>query len=213
VGAKKLLSIVLVFAFALTCLSVAMPGVAAPQPALVTKAWEFKFTHATPRPIVVKNLRGENEWYWYMTYKVVNNSGQERLFVPEITIATDQGDILAAGKNVRTAVFEEIKKRVGNRLLESPTNVVSQILQGEDHAKESVAIWPALDHNVDRVSIFISGLSGETALIKIPDPADTKKTIDTLVAKTLMLDFDYPGAPTSPQEQPVIFKGSTWIMR
>jgi hypothetical protein len=210
VGAKSIRSAVLALALAFACLA---PLTAAPGPALVTKSWEFKFSYHTPRAIAVQNIRGEWEWYWFMTYKVVNNTGQERLFIPEITIATDAGDIIQAGKGVRTAVFDAVKKRVGNRLLESPTDVVGQFRQDEDNAKESVAIWPATKHNVDQISVFISGLSGETAVVKVPDPADTTKTIDALVTKTLMVDYELPGAPLSPQEQAVVPKGSRWIMR
>ncbi len=184
-----------------------------PEPALVTKAWEFKFAFDHPRPIAVKNLDGQFEWYWYVTYKVVNNTGQERLFIPDIVIATDQGDILAAGQKVPTSVFDAIKARVGNRLLESPTDVVGQILQGDDHAKDGVAIWPATKHNVDRVTVFVGGLSGETANVSVPDAANPAKKVDVLVTKTLMIQYEFPGAPIKPQDQPVVFKGKEWIMR
>lgn len=210
-GAKTLASVVL--ACLLGALAISLPTVAAPEPALIPKSWEFKFSFDTPRAIAVRNLRGEYEWYWYLTYKVENDTGQERLFVPEIIIATDMGDILEAGKGVRSIVFDDIKKRVGNRLLESPTDVVGRILQGADHAKEGVAIWPALNHNVDHINIFVSGLSGETATIRVPDPADTTKTIEARVSKTFMIDYDLPGNPLSPQEQSVVFKGSRWVMR
>lgn len=210
-GVKPFLCIVL--AFALIVAGYSVSATAAPEPALVSKTWEFKFTFSTPKAIAVRNLKGEHEWFWYMAYKVVNDSGQERLFIPDITIASDQGDILPAGKNVRTAVFDDIKKHIGNRLLESPTNVVGQLLQGEDNAKESVAIWPATKHNIDRITIFVAGLSGETAVVKSPDPADTSKTIESLATKTLMIDYDLPGFPASPQNQAVEFKGKKWIMR
>jgi len=78
-------SIVLLFVAALFAVA---PAVAAPEPDLVPRSWEFKFEFKHPRPIAVKNLQGEYEWYWYMTYDVVNNTGQERLFIPELTIAT-----------------------------------------------------------------------------------------------------------------------------
>ena len=199
--------------------SVLMAGAAArftlayPEPALVTKAWEFKFTFDHPRAIAVKNLDGRFEWYWFVTYRVVNNTGQERLFIPDIAIATDQGDILQAGQKVSTAVFEAIKARVGNRLLESPTDIVGQILQGDDNAKDGVAIWPATTHNVDRVNLFVAGLSGETANVSVPDAKDPAKKVDVLVTKTLMIMYDFPGAPLKPQDQPVVFKGKEWIMR
>jgi len=211
VGVKPVLTIVLAAGLIGACFS--LPTTASPEPALVSKSWEFKVSFSTPKAIAVRNLQGEYEWFWYMAYKVVNNSGQERLFIPDITIASDQGDIMPAGKNVRTAVFDDIKKHLGNKLLDSPTSVVGQLLQGEDNAKESVAIWPASKHNIDRISIFFAGLSGETIVVTAPDPADTSKTLETLVTKTLMIDYELPGFPISPQDQTVQYKGQKWIMR
>ena len=212
-GAKSFLTLVL--ALFLTAIIAISPTrtLAYPEPSLVSTAWEFKFSYDHPRAIAVQNLDGQWEWYWYMTYKVVNNTGQERLFIPEIALATEQGDILTAGRGVRTNVFDAIKKKVGNRLLESPSDVVGQILQGADHAKESVAIWPAPEHNIDQVTVFFGGLSGETAQVKVPDSTDPTKTIDALVSKTLMIDYEFPGSPLSPQNQAVVFKGEKWIMR
>ena len=47
-------------------------------------------------------------------------------------------------------------------------------LQGEDNARESVAIWPAPKHDVNNISIFIGGLSGEThRMYKVTDGGDT----------------------------------------
>lgn len=212
-GAKTLVTLVL--ALILTAVIAIAPSrtLAYPEPMLVTSSWEFKFSYDHPRAIAVQNLDGQWEWYWYITYKVVNNTGQERLFIPEIAIATDQGDILTAGRGVSTDVFAAIKKKLGNRLLESPGDVVGQILQGADHAKESVAIWPATKHNVDMVTVFFGGLSGETAVVKIPDAKDPAKSVTALVSKTLMIDYEFPGSPLSPQDQAVVAKGDQWIMR
>ncbi len=189
------------------------PVTAAPEPSLVPKSWQLDFSADAPRAIAVKNLRGKYEWFWYVTYKVVNNTDRERLFTPEIVIGTDKGDIAAAGRNVPTRVFDAIKKKVGNRLLESPTQVVGRLLRGEDHAKESVAIWPAFKHNVDRISVYVGGLSGETAVVKTPDPEDPSKTKEFVLAKTLEMKYSFPGSPLSPQDQAVITGQKKWIMR
>ncbi len=179
-----------------------------PVPSLVPKSWQLTFTHATPRAIAVRGLNGQVHWYWYMTYKVVNHTGQDQLFVPDITIASDRGDIVTAGKNVPVDVFQTIKKETGNTLLESPALVVGKLLQGEDFAKESVAIWPALDHHVAHISIFVAGLSGETATVK--DPVTGQKV---MLVKTLMLNYDTPGQTSSPQFKPVVPAGQQWVMR
>jgi hypothetical protein len=179
-----------------------------PEPAIVSRSWEFEFTHGTPRPIAIQAADKKMQWYWFMTYKVVNKTGQERLFIPEFTIATDQGDILTAGKDVPPAVFNVVQERLGNKLLERPSQVVGKVLQGEENAKESVAIWPDFGHDVTMMTVFAGGMSGETQAIPHP-----KTQEPVLVSKTLMLDFDLPGYPPTPQSQTVEFKNKTWVMR
>lgn len=186
---------------------------AAPKPTLANKSWQFKFKFEAPRPIAVKNLRGQVEWFWYMSYEVINNTGKERLFIPEFIVASDKGDRITAGLGVRTSVFTAIKKRVNNRLLESPTDVVGRLLQGDDNGKESVIVWRATKHDVDRVSVFIGGLSGETAVIKVPNAKDPSKPTEAILSKTLQVDYFFPGAPAKPDAQEVVAKGQRWIMR
>jgi hypothetical protein len=179
-----------------------------PEPAAASTAWRLDFTYAKPQAIAVKTADGGTRWFWYIAYKVVNNTGDERLFIPEFTIATDAGDITAAGKGVPGGVFDAIKDREGNRLLENPIRAVGRLLQGEDNAKESVAIWPAFDHDIDLATIFISGISGETQVIKNPATQE-----DVTVRKTLMITYALPGTGGRVQNQAVLPRGEKWIMR
>lgn len=180
-----------------------------PQPAAVPRAWQFDFTYQAPQAIAYTDVAGQTSWYWYLPYKLVNNSGSERIFIPEITIATDAGDIITAGRRVPPQVFEAIQKRLGNPLLEPPAQMIGRtVLQGEDHAGESVAIWPNFDHDVDQISVFIEGLSGETTRISHPVTGDP-----ILMRKTLMLNYDLPGQAPSPRLQQIIDRGQQWIMR
>ena len=75
------------------------PGTYA-TPAAVSNAWAYDLTLATPRAISV-----ESRWYWYMPYKVINKTGADRLFVPEITVTNDHGEIVIAGRRIAPAVF------------------------------------------------------------------------------------------------------------
>ncbi len=184
------------------------PVQAYPEPSVVARSWELEFEYRQPRAIALRGVDGKVQWYWYITYQVTNNTGRERLFIPELTIATAEGDLVRASKNVPALVFTRIKHRVDNRLLESPAQVVGKILLGEDNARESVIIWPAFKHDVTRVTVFVGGLSGETQEVPNPVTGDT-----VLVNKTLMIDFDLPGNPVSPQEQAVVPKGKEWVMR
>ncbi|MCE9591609.1 MAG: hypothetical protein K8S99_13920 [Planctomycetes bacterium] len=179
-----------------------------PEPAAAPRGWLLDFTHSKPTPIALQAADGKVRWFWYMTYKVQNNTGQNRIFIPEVTIASDQGDVVTAGKDVPATVFAAVKDRVGNKLLSSPTKVVGRILEGEDMAKESVIVWSAFDHDVDHVSIFISGLSGETQIIPNPQTGDPVAT-----RRTLMVEYNMPGTGGSPQDQAVVPAGETWVMR
>lgn len=184
------------------------PAGSAPVPATVQKSWQLDFTHGKPRAILVKSVEGPLQWYWYVTYKVVNRGDDERNFIPDVTIVTEKGDIIGAGTNVPVQAFEEVKKAVGNRLLESPNEVIGRVLIGEDHARESVIIWPAFSHDVDKLSIFVAGLSGETAIT--PNPLTGENVV---FRKTLKIDYNLPGTAGPVQSQVVEPAGETWIMR
>jgi hypothetical protein len=207
-GLPVTLSMLALGAAALLSLTDAPPALAYPEPAIVTRAWQFDFTYQKPAALAVRDVEGDYRWYWYLPYKVVNNTGQEEQFVPEITIATDAGDLLTAGSGVPASVFDAVKAKLGNDLLESPIAILGRLLQGEDYAKESVAIWPAPSHDVDQIRIFVSGLSGETT--RIPNPLTGESV---LLRKTLMIEFTLPGNPATPQDQPVIPSSEAWIMR
>lgn len=182
---------------------------AAPEPAAAAKGWSVEFTHGEPEAIAVKAPTGEVQWYWYIPYKAVNNSKTEVLFVPEFTIANDTGEIAPANTNIPLAVFNAVKERIGNTLLESPTKVYGRLLIGEDAAKESVIIWRATTKkDVDYMQIFVAGLSGEIAQTVNPVTGET-----ILLRRTLSLTYQLPGAGGSPQDQPVLLRGEKWIMR
>jgi len=201
---SSLLGLSLLVVAALACPS----AQAFPRPNILQRDWQYQFTYQRPKPISVRNTQGVVEWYWYMPYKVVNVTGEERLFIPSITIATEEGDIITAGKGVPAIVFVKIKAELGNTLLQSPAQVVGKFLTGEDFAKESVAIWPAFGHDISRMSIFIGGISGETH--EEHDPVSGDKV---LMNKTLMINFEFPGKPASPQQQAVMSRGDQWIVR
>jgi hypothetical protein len=143
----------------------AWPGAATAfeEASVVPRGWQLDFTHDRPRTLAVTLADGSVRWFWYMAYKVVNNTGDDRLFIPEFTIATDAGDILTAGQNVPASVWPAVARKLNNALLESPSQIVGKILQGEDYARESVAVWPVPAHDVDEMSLFVGGISGETA--------------------------------------------------
>lgn len=194
----------------LACIaSLRVPGAAAfPEPAVVSPSWNLDFQAQAPRPTAYTDIDGNTSWYWYLPYKVTNRTGADQLFIPEVIIYTDTGQILRAGQNVPSGLYPIIERHLNNPLLESPIEVVGKILQGDDYARESVAIWPAFEGDVDQFIVFFGGLSGETQTVHNPLTGEP-----VLVRRTRMLTYRTPGNYPTPQNQPVIFEGEQEVMR
>jgi hypothetical protein len=179
-----------------------------PEPAIVSPSWSLEVEVTKPAAISIEDVDGSIRWFWYVTYKVVNPTDEDLLFIPEITVANDLGEIITAGENVPPTVFPAIKERLGNPLLLSPIQVVGKLLRGDDFAREGVAIWPAPDGDVDAFSVFIAGLNGETQTIANPLTGES-----VLVRRTLMLEYKSPGNFQRPQDQPIVEDGRREVMR
>ena len=179
-----------------------------PRPRTVTDSWKLDFTWQTPRPIAMRDAEGAYQWYWYMPYEVVNNSGKTVLFIPEITIVTDTGEFMTAGRNIPAGLFTRIDRELDNPLLENPLAVVGELLEGEDNARESVAIWPAFKDNVTEMTVFVAGISGETTTVRNPVTDEL-----VMMRRTLMIQFRLPGNPPTPQRQPVVHEDTREVMR
>ncbi|MDX1681649.1 MAG: hypothetical protein R3336_00885 [Phycisphaeraceae bacterium] len=179
-----------------------------PEPSIVPRSWSLEFEYQHPQLIAVEDLNGRTQWFWYIAYKVVNETDREQLFIPEFHIATDEGDLITANEDIPTTVFKAIRKREGNKLMESPVQAIGQLLIGEDHAKESAIIWPVFDHDVDVVDVFIAGLNGEAQRYTPPGAEEP-----IIVRKTLMLTYKLPGNPNRIQDMDAKFHDEDWIMR
>ena len=215
---------------ALLGLGLLVPGTLArggppPKPSVVPLSWELEFEYQPIQSITLR-LPGEKRprTFWYMLFTICNRSGADRLYVPGFDLYTDTGQVLGAGKDVPTVVFQAIKKRHNNPLLMSLTAITGRILQGEDNAKDGVAIWRDFDPKARRFDIFIGGLSGETVKIKLPVPVvvvkkdengrPVKVTLNELnVTKTLQLSYSLPGEAASRTKTRPRLVAKRWVMR
>ncbi|MEM9789612.1 MAG: hypothetical protein AAF842_04310 [Planctomycetota bacterium] len=178
-------------------------------PRTASPSWTLDFDYQTPRAIAVEDLAGQTRWYWYLPYTVTNQTGADRLFVPNATVYTDAGQMIDANVDIPPAVYRAIDAQLDNDLLEPPTQVVGEILQGPDYARESVIIWPHFNTDVDRFTLFVTGLSGETASVEVPGSDETE-----LLRRTAALKFGSPGNyPINPQGQPIVDLGRDDVMR
>ncbi len=204
-----------------------------PQPALAGDAWQLVMTARNPETIAVRDLAGETRWYWYLPYAVVNQTGEDRLLVPEVSVLTDEGTLIEAGRGVPGNVFSAIEQAVGNPYLVSPEAAVGTLRQGEDFLRESVAIWPVPTEDVDRMTVFFGGLSGETRPAVSPatgevltepviDPATGQPATDAngeprrqpvLLRRCEVLEYLTPGTPASPDRLPTILLDRSTVLR
>ena len=171
------------------------PGLA-PQPSIVSDDWSIELETQPPRTISVRDRDGRTQWYWYLPYKVINNTGEDRLFVPEVVVTNDHGEIVTAGRGVPPTVFDAISDRLANPLLESPDDVIGTLLQGEDFARESVAIWPVSSLDVDQFTVFFGGADGETQPLISPRTGEVvmREAVDPITGEP---ELDENGQPVS----------------
>lgn len=175
--------------------------IAAPQPSVVPQTWELGFGAQQIERIAVNG-----KTYFFVRYKVVNNTGRDILFTPDFQLMADTGQLLPADQQA-DAVFKKIKELYRSEFMQSPIEILGKIRQGEDNAKEGVVIFTGLDADARNVRIFISGLTGDTTEVKNPV---TGKTV--ILQKTLVLEYDLPGQAIGIDIQPQ-GKIPYWVMR
>jgi hypothetical protein len=200
-------------------------AVSAPQPKLVSTDWALKFTQHDPQAIRLR-VPGEPgpRIFWYMLYTVTNQTSQDRMFVPNFVLYTDTGQILHGAEGISPSVFDAIQARHHNPLLENVSSMTGVLLQGEDNAKDGVAIFQDIDPEARAFDLYVGGLSGEGVTVKLPvkvevTEADTegkmlKVVKDTIVLhKTLRLHYRLPDDPSRRTASPAIADGSDYVMR
>lgn len=209
-------------ALAVALLAVPWIGRAEPKPNPAPTEWELKFTFQDPQRIEV-HLPGQRlpKTYWYMLYHIVNNTGEDRDFVPVIERVAEIDSELPADKveaNPKLApaittsrqlvgldpvVFRAIKSRHArtNPFLVAPVDAITRVKQGKDNVLDSVAVFDDLDPRVARFTIYVGGLSGERT--RQVNPAfDAKKPQDDVknprwfvLQKTLTIPYVLAGDP------------------
>ena len=181
---------------------------AAPKPSEIPLSWELNFVYYPFQSIQIR-LPGDNKpkVYWYLRYTVTNNTGQDIDFFPLFWLYLDTGKIIRDDLGVNPLVLKAIRKRHNASLLEDPVQIIGKLLQGEDNAREGVAIWKDFDQKAKRLNLFVSGISGETRIVT----GKGKKPV--ILRKTLDLWYQISGDPLRRSKLHMIYKGKKWIMR
>lgn len=182
----------------------------APEPDPVPTRWQLQIDPGPLRVATVQTERGPRK-YLYFTYTVTNYWGEDLLFFPDVELKTDDATVQRSGRDVPAAVQDEIIRRLNDPLLEDQISVVGQVLQGPENARTGLAIWPAIDLDVDEVVIFFAGLSGENKAYVVTTPDGQRERFN--LRKTLMLRYDTPGEFGYRDNEQLDLAERVWVMR
>ena len=186
--------------------AVSMFGLA-PEPDPVPRRWQLDVSMGELRMSAYR-VGDKTQSFYFMTYKVTNNSGQDLLFAPSFEMAFGDGLPLRAGRGVPTEVTKAIIQRLDNKFIQDQINIIGPILQGPENAKEGVVIWQAENVKPQKLAVYAAGFSGETATIQIPNSEDK-----VILRKTLQLNYEIEGEMAGRGDKPIALSNQRWIMR
>jgi hypothetical protein len=183
-----------------------------PEPDPVPTRWQLDLKAGPLRIATIDTPDAGPRAYFYFTYKVTNNSGEDLLFAPAFDMATENGDVRRADQKVPPEVTRELLRRLNHPFLQDQIGILGLMLQGEENAKFGLAVWPADDLDVDEISIYAAGFSGETTTLRFKDPK-TGKIKQIVLRKTYMLRYRSPGELVDRGSRPITQVEARWIMR
>ncbi len=189
----------------LLLLAIAGSGLAYPTPAGVPFRWQFEFEAGEFRLYVDEET---GDAYWWMPYMVTNRTERDRIWAPKFTLYTDAGEIIESGKDVSSRVTEKIRALLNNPLIETQNEIIGDLLTGRENAREGLAIWPARVLQTNEISMFISGISGETTRVSNPITGE-----QVILYKTLQRNYLIPGDAMARGSDPIELVEETWILR
>ena len=186
-------------------LAVTSSVLAPPKPAAVPLRWELRFD---PGDLRLHIDPVTDRAYWYFNYSVTNLTGRDQIWAPSFVLFTDAGEILPSGRSVPARVQERIREMLRNPLLRTQNESIGDLLQGREHALDGLVVWPADSPGVNEISLFVSGISGETA--RVMNPATGESVI---LRKTLQRGYLVRGEALARGGRPVEFRRQEWVMR
>jgi hypothetical protein len=192
--------------------------VAAPEPAVVQKPgqWTVEARYEHPQQLVLPWGENGPTRFWYMILTVTNRTGQDVAFYPRCELMTNTFQILPAGRGVPPIVFERIKERHASNypFLEPLEGVENRLLQGRDNARDIAVIWSDFDKQATGFTVFITGLSNESAAVKHPVARDDLGLpVFVFLRKTLAVAYQLRGDPALRSSVEVEYEDQEWVMR
>jgi len=196
-------------------------AVAAPKSESLATAWRLDVKFHDPQRVTLRFPGDQHpSTFWYMLYQVTNNTGQEVGFYPSFRLVTDTLQVVVGGADIPPSVYDAITARHKGEFpfLAPPARVTGRLLQGEENARASVAVFRPFDREANSFTVYASGFSGE--IQRSPNPAfDTKQKESEsnprsfILRRTLAIIYALPGAPEKRWWAKPVRRTREWVMR
>ena len=193
----------------------------APKTDLVTSSWQLDLEFHDPQRITLV-LPGDDQatTFWYLLYRVTNNTRREVQFYPSFRLLTDTLMVVEGGDMISPTVYDAIALRHGKEypFFVPPWKVTGPLLQGRENARTSAVVFRQFDREASAFTIYISGLSGEVRRVRNPgfltNEAESEQNPRVfLFRRTLAIRYDLPGDPGTQALAVPIRRSREWVMR
>ena len=168
---------------------------AAPVASVSSQDWELGIAPGDLR-LYVDPVDGRR--YWYFTYTVTNLTERDLVFAPRIELFMDSGKILRSGRGVPSRTVGQLRKLLGNPLLEDQNRIIGDLRVGKENARTGIAVWPAENLDITELTLFFQGLSSDRKVVQHPGSGDPVS-----LYRTLRREYTVPGDPEKRGSQPL----------
>ncbi|UCF33168.1 MAG: hypothetical protein JSV78_12620 [Phycisphaerales bacterium] len=186
-----------------------------------SSSWQLDFNFHDPQRISVQ-LPGHERaaTYWYVLFTVTNNTGQDAEFYPSFRLVTDTLQVVEGGANIDPRVYGAIAARHKKEypFFAPPAKITGPLLQGEDNARTSAAVFRTFDPSANGFTIYVGGLSSEISRVPNPDFQDKTEESETnqrffILRKTLAVTYKLPGDVLTQSRATPVRDKREWVMR
>jgi len=193
---------------------------AGPRAEISNTAWQLDIAFYDPQRITVRSSNGQETTYWYVLYQVTNKTGKDIDFFPSFSLVTDTTQTLDAGAGVPPNVYDSIAARHKPEypFFWAPGKLIGPLLQGEENARVSAAVFRGFDPTAAKFTIYMSGFSG--AIDRQTNPSfDPKKPESPdnprafVLRRTLSVTYSLPGDPQTRSLATPVRISREWVNR
>jgi hypothetical protein len=193
---------------------------AAPKAGLIGGSWELEVEFADPQRITVPLPGVGEETYWYVIYRVVNRTGRDVAFFPSFRIVTNTLQVVDGGDGVRPEVYDRIAAlhRQQFPFFSPPAKITGTLLQGQENARESAAVFKTFTPEASSLTLYMSGFAGRidrqtNPAFDVNKPESDDNPRSFLFRRTLAVTYDLPGDPQTRAFARPVRRNREWVMR